>query len=173
MVTYNWIKNAWAESMTFAFVDSKGAPYHLYVGYNVIQNAGYGWGPTRGAIHGDWVQIQPFGTLNSVVFNFNTWIQDADSSLARAQGITYAPLGSGYVETCEYNYNTIIVDPAAIIAPAWVGYTLGWQVTNTINYNYQNRATGLTFNNISQRGPHGGTVSQTGNINMLTGGTIR
>ena len=57
MVTYNWIKNARAESMTFAFVDSKGAPYHLYVGYNVIQNAGYGWGPTRGAIHGDWVQI--------------------------------------------------------------------------------------------------------------------
>ena len=110
-----------------------------------------------------------------MVFNFNTWIQDADfSSLARAQGITYAPLGSGYVETCEYNYNTIIVDPAAIIAPA-SGWIYSW-LAGDKHYQLQlskqsHRST--EFNNLSQPGPHGGTVSQTGNINMLTGGTIR
>lgn len=178
-VTYTLIKNAWAESMVFAYVNSAhggrdtGVPYHLDVQFNVIQNAGYGWAPTGGAIHGDWVQIQPFATLDSVTFNFNTWIQDAEGSLARAQGITYAPLGNGYVEACVYSYNTIIIDRAAIIAPAWIGYTLGWQVTNTINYNYQNRAGGLTFNNASQQGRRAGTVSENGNINMQTGRAIK
>ena len=170
-ITYNLIQNAWAEDLTLASVTTAAVNYTIE--YNVIRNAGIGEGPTNGAIHGDWAQFQVGNgdVFNSITANYNTWIQDLSGAegptKAGGQGITWAP--EGQVNSQTYSYNTIVVAPNALIAPAFMGYDLTWQKSTTITNNYQaNSSGGLTLN-WNGGGPLSGTLTTANNVDMTTG----
>jgi len=172
VIEYNWIKNAYSENIVVGADTTTG--WTLTVQYNLIENAG--WGFNNGA-HGDWVQagIASGDLMNSIAFNYNTWLQDAQIAQARTQGITYAP--EGQVQNASYNNNTAVVTIGAYVN-YFVGYDLTWQITNSLQNNYvaglgQSNGGGGGFSlNWHGTGPYSGTMTFAGNIDMANGKTI-
>jgi hypothetical protein len=179
-VEYNWIKNAFAENIVIGVNTASG--FNFVVQYNVIENAGLGY--SQGA-HGDWVQ-NVIGSnsdkIDSMNFNFNTWIQSLNASgtgQPRTQGITFP--STGQVLSESVNNNTFIVTSSAYVNFAVFIDPSYLNGSATLEDNYVDPSGlgnpaygGGAFVQISNRisgspGPYHGTVKALNNVNMLRG----
>ena len=181
LVNYNWIKNAWAEAFTFGF-DADNVS--LDCQFNLIENAGWGFDPTSGSIHGDWVQmgvISPGTTfVTSIIYRFNTWLQYAPFGTvgvaggARTQGITWAPIGLMGQQINEYN--TAIGTSGALVS-----FYTSTNDANVRDYqSFSNNYLDLScvnpgaawLSNFSSGSTYNNTPVITGNTDMVSGGTL-
>jgi hypothetical protein len=172
-IAYNWIKNAYYQFIQSS-AGASGTSTQL-VEYNVFENAGLG--SPQGA-HGDWIQdfsatpgIAPW---QDVEVTFNTFIQNDPA--AATQGLSI-PGSAGNTQTflnITMSSNTAVmktnVNYAFIVDTTWLNGT------GSLRDNYVD-PTGVVgswafVGNYGANGPYSGTVSKSGNINMLDGSAL-
>jgi hypothetical protein len=181
IIQYNLIENAWSRNIVMS---SDVGGENWIVRYNLIANAGLGF--SSGA-HGDWIQTYnlPSKNTNSFDVSFNTFVQNVPISQGRTQGVSAFSANSGPtsggVQTESFNKNTfianngsyvnfaIILDQTRLIGAA----TIQSNYFDTTNIGSANGGGGnwefVGNYNGANGGPYHGTVTQSDNVNMVTG----
>ena len=184
-VKYNWIKSAYGIGISFSSVIGNEI---LDIRYNLIEDAGIGF--SCGA-HGDWIQCynatgSPVGPSTAeAICKFNLWRQTIPIASGRTQGLSLFSANSGptsggcEIETIENNCFianndayvnfAIIVDTTRLITSA----SLKDNYFDPTNIGSANGGGGdwsfIGNYNGASGGPYNGSVTKTGNTNMLDG----
>jgi len=169
---YNLIQNAYYQFIQ-ASTSGVGSSDVQLIEYNVFENAGLG--APNGA-HGDWIQdvsstpgISPW---KAIEINFNTFIQNNPTAATQGLSIFYSAGNTATAQSIGISNNTAVATtnvnyPFLIETSHLIGSAI-------VNNNYID-LTGVVGSWISiqnaRTAPYNGTVTASGNKNMLTGAT--
>jgi len=181
-IHYCYIRNAYAESIQIGNDITAPSGLSIDIRFNLIENAGIGFGPSSGDVHGDWVQMQPLSTAQvwpSLIWNYNTWLQflpfgsTSAGTGARTQGISFAPT-FGTIGSYTTDYNTVVGTSNAFVS--FFTTVNNQQVSGhqSVSYNYLNLACPDLGSQpwlfvANDSGPYNDVTSITGNLNLATG----
>ena len=186
LIQYNWLKNAYSETIVYGQDLSTAPTTNLTIRFNIIENSGFGY-PTA---HGDWIQlVNAGGNLNSATLSYNLWRQTVQAGGGGTQGLSLMSAneaGQGPTLTTTVANNVMIalgsntVDEFTIFDTTNMGAPPSTNGTGVNSNNYMD-PTGLVYwywyvgafnGGTGGDGPYSGTVSGSGNINMVSGATI-
>lgn len=183
---YNLLNHCLGQNMVFSSQTGHGGET-VVLKYNVIANGGEGY--SKG-YHGDWVQLYNAPAVDTALFtcNYNLWLQDIMIATGRSQGISAfcsnSGPDSGGIRKETFENNTLIGKQGAYINYGIIIDTTRLIETATIKDNYFDLS-GIGSSNGGggaawyvgdysggNGGQHNGTVTKSGNFNMITGAAI-
>lgn len=168
---YNWIRLGTQDDMVNV-ASNQGGALSIDSRWNLFE------GGTHSALqHGDWLQTQGDGSVyTSITFQFNTYKAQADTGGSQGIMITSNNHSPAYpvFSAIDISYNTM-----QVLAGANVNYTIAiadsmLNGSAIVQQNYID-PTGIGvswFGPGDAGGPYTGTVTKTGNINMVTAAVL-
>jgi hypothetical protein len=161
--SYNWLKNPYSDMVS---VGCAGGRQIVVAKFNLFQGG-------RGGGHPDWYQTGSNCTYTNTTITYNTYAQDPHGT----QGVmlTQNSLTYPVFLAATLSNNTMITQPGATLNYFFQVDTSELNGSVSVQNNYIDR----TGNNAgflrgsSGLGPYSGTVTCSGNKNMVTGATVR
>jgi hypothetical protein len=180
VVQYNWIKNSGCDHiMAGAETVASGIATTWDIRYNIFENNGT-TSSDANPVHADWIQTTANNHYNSIIFDFNTVIQDkAWLSGGGSQGFTFdgnanAPLAT--FDNGDVSYNTVVTSCQPAGSLGYIFRVAPDLITGTYTFNgnyvdpggLSDPATMFTRVSIAG-GPYHGTVPRAGNVDLRSG----